>query len=392
MPSALRAANFPPAVEARYATYKQEVLQNFVDKCDPDKRAIDKRGFVCNRNGDKFIDQGDACWRTSLFLFCLAVELKSGADNAKQNADCQHFLRVLDSSWKDGKPVRHPSDGIYQEYLRDRNLYSRDQFCPQLAALYYCYKFGDATTKKAARDLLERFIRALMKNDWQFNMGQAADLGVIGRFVLREVAETMDLGNLWEPAKVDEKNPLKRAQKEIERKVELEKTKLLYDGYRELWVRNLDLQTRRIKFGIGLDGNQLPQFDPDKPMEFYAIHNLFWEILMVYECRGQTADLRERTARLAEACERHNMAPLLWLAKREEKPRAWLAAWSQTPSSTEPWDKLDSKDWPLHWQRENYVWQRNLAEQRAAPNEAEKYPRLDYMVLRRLFDLDSVRR
>jgi hypothetical protein len=375
--SVLCAEVFPNRVEARYAKYKHDVLHNFVDD----------HSLVCNRKGSEFVDQGDCGWRTGLFLFCLAVE--------RDDKNCQRFLTSLSKSWRDGKPVRHPSDRWFEHYRNENNLYSRDQFRPQLAAIHYCHKFGDDKTKKATRDLLERFIRLLMDNDWRFNTGQAAELPTTGQFVLREVAKRMDLGNLWEPPEVHESNPLERARKEVQRKLQIEKNNLLYDGYRELWVRNIDLQARRIELGIGLDGNRLPQFNPDAPMEFYAIHNLFWEILLVYDCRSRTANLRDYTKHLSRACERHNMAPLLWLANREERPRGWLLFWTDDemawPNNEGEWSRLDWRDWSKLWSHENYVWQRNLAEQRAVPNAHETYPRLDYMVLRRLFDLQVVR-
>jgi hypothetical protein len=392
LPSApLRAADFAAGVEECYAKYKRDVLESFVDDAD----------LVCNRGDEGFIDQGDCGWRTSLFLFCLAVE-------GKDDKTCQRFLKSLSNSWSGGKPVRHPCADVRKRF---KGMYSRDQFYPQLAAIYYCWKNGSSETKVLATDLLRKFIRVLRDNNWEFNTGEAASLPPMSRFVLREVAEQIGLADSWA---INDTNILRRTLRANLQKLE-------YDTYRELFVLNIDFQARRIEAGLErptaivrqfeeLQAEIQALFDPgqqprdvlkiaekilelrskleailkeirplsnkarrDNPFEFYAIHNLFWQILLVYECKPATANLRKTTRDLFIACRLHKTAPLFWLAGEEKEPRDWLL------------------NWPQEWENRNYVWQRNLAEQRKDRIKGETYPRLDYMVLRRLFDL-KVRR
>ena len=115
--------------------------------------------------------------------------------------------------------------------------------------------------------------------------------------------------------------------------------KLEFDGYRELFITNIELQAKLVAEGLNIDAHKL---DKDDPGDFYAIHNGLWEILLFYECRPQTANLQRNTHKLYEACIRHNMAPLFWITKNEEDPRKWLSAW------------------PEEWNGVDYVWQRNL--------------------------------
>jgi hypothetical protein len=67
------------------------------------------------------------------------------------------------------------------------------------------------------------------------------------------------------------------------------------------------------------------------------------------------------------------MGPFLWLAGDQDKARGFLT------------------DWPAGWDNTDYVWQRSKGQQDKAANDGrgkQEYPRLDYMVLRRLFDVE----
>jgi hypothetical protein len=328
-----RGAEFPPVVEAAYARYKAELLGTYTDH----------HGLIVGRAGDRPAGIGDSAWRTGLAAFCSAVE--------RDHAHTARLLRALqEKCWKDGLPIRHPDrTGPVDKYGR----YSRDQFIAQMAACYYSWRFGNDEVQGLAKDLMERFVKALLDHDWQLNTGPEATLTGPSRFVVREVATAMGLGDYW---KVDG----------IQRQRE---QRLLYDGYREAFIAKIKLQAERVKAGIR-DGKP----DPDDPMDYYTLHILFWEILLVYECRQKTPNLVNHTQQLYEACTRHRTAPYYWITGHETEPREWLAAW------------------PPEWNDVDYVWQRNRKTQQeaAAHPSDEKYPRLDYMVLRRLFDLRTV--
>lgn len=290
-----------------YASHKKELLEKFLD--NNERRQYD---LVVNLENGKPADQGDSAWRTGLAAICMAIE--------RDQENTARFLKALGNCWVEGRPVRHPE--------KAQEGYSRDQFIPQMAACYYAVKFGNEENKVLARELLGKFIQFLKDNDWKLSSDWAGIVLPPTQFVLRAVASKTDLPDDW-----------------------------VVFGGGNIFIGGIGVAIANLAIG------------GDNPRDYYAVHNLFWEILMLYECRNHTYLLKDATKELCERSRVHNMGPLLWIVGDLDQPREWL------------------RSWPGDWVHVDYVWQRNLQQQKEEPNREKQYPRLDYMVLRKLFDL-----
>lgn len=281
-------------------------------------RYVDEYGLVVARSEYEAAGIGDAVWRTGLAAMCFAIE--------KDHESTARLLYALSTSgWRDGWPVRHP---LYRGTVRSH--FSRDQFVPQMAACYYGWKYGNDEVRALSVELLSRFVEVLRRNDWCLAPGGNARLTPNVRFALKCVADRMGVafpgdasGNAF----------------------------VTY-----LYLKSLELRARG-----------------DDPPEFYGVHLLFIQALLVSDARPVTHGLRPAIQSLYRACRRHRMAPMYWLAGHSRQPRHWL------------------EHWPRQWERIDYAWQRSRSTQNriARTGWPTSSPRIDYMVLRRLFDLDA---
>jgi hypothetical protein len=115
----------------------------------------------------------------------------------------------------------------------------------------------------------------------------------------------------------------------------------------------------------------------EKTFQYYGVHLTFLEALVACKCRPQTDDLWPVVKDLAKQAGKQDTAPFLWLAGEFDRPRELL------------------KDWPKGWDKVDYVWQRSRFQQEDAaknPTAGAEYPRLDYILLRRLFDVELDRK
>lgn len=286
----------------------------------------DKHGLVVDLNDGKPDGLGDSAFRTGLAALCFALE--------KDNPNTRKYLTVLhDKCWKDGKPIRHPDVNE-----PPHKTYSRDQFIPQMTACYFAYQLGDNETKALAKKLYARFVDHAIKNDWVLNQGEAAALNRGNRFPFFEVAESMDLGN---------RNEFKNDKQFLNR---------------QMFVAAMKAKGAELLVA------------GDNPNDFYGVHLMFLEAVVAIKTRPQTDGLIDAAKTLGDRLRRHNMAPFIWYREPgEPQLKAWLA------------------NWPAGWNRVDYVWQRSKRQQEqdaASPLDKKEYARLDYLLLRRLLEVE----
>ncbi len=124
----------------------------------------------------------DAAWRTGLAALAMVF--------AKDERATLSLFDSLEHCWINDRPVRHPSKNP------PRNLFSRDQFFPQMAACFYAWKLGPSNeVRQRGKDLLNRFISVLKDPllPWRFNIGPDAFLLLPSQIVFRKVANAMNL-------------------------------------------------------------------------------------------------------------------------------------------------------------------------------------------------------
>jgi hypothetical protein len=285
----------------------------------------DKYGLVVDLDDGKASGIGDSAWRTGLAALCMALE--------KDNTTTRNYLSALsEKCWRDGRPIRHPDS---QE--TGSKTYSRDQFIPQMVACFFAHEFGDDQTKQLAKNLFQKFIDRIRADDWKLNEGEAATINEGNRFAFFEVADRLGL-------------------------VEGPKLKSAGGPFpRSVFIAAMAAKRAELKL------------TPTDPSEFFGVHLMFLEALITIKCRPQTQSLISTAHGVADEAASQNMALFMWLRGNENKPRDWLA------------------NWPLGWNRVDYVWQRNKKSQddaAASPADKKEYARLDYMLLRRLLELD----
>ncbi len=323
---------------ARGQTVPEEADKNYSKfKKDVLSKFTDKHGLVVNLDDGKPDGIGDAAWRTGLATICFAIE--GDNDNTKK-----YLVALRDKCWKDGKPIRHPDSKE-----TGNKTYSRDQFVPQMVACYFAHENGNAETRALAKELYKKFVDRIRKDDWRLNEGEAATINKSNQFAFFEVANKLDLvegpklKNAGDPAI---REALILAMKE--KSVELANPKV---------VEHLN--------------NGEPVF------QFYGVHLMFLEALVTIKCRPQTQDLIPTAKDLGRQAGHQNMAPFLWLSGDFDKLVKFL------------------NDWPAEFNNTDYVWQRSKAQQEKAATDGggkHEYPRLDYMLLRRLFDVELRRK
>lgn len=304
------------AMTQRCVDIKRDVYATFMDDF----------GMVCNRKDDGvkrvFIDKGDCAWRTSVFLACLAME--------GDNEGCRRLLTSLGECWYDGSPHRTPDRSVDA-----KTEYSTDQFVPHLAALYLCFRFGDAETRQKAVELTKRFVDKLAVDAWKLSEDEYAHFNaqrMIGRYFVMLVTKEMGLDRLWRDST----------------------DAALYGFYREGWFAAAELRAAEAAVST-----------PEEPTSF---HNLFWEVLLINYCEGDSDELTKLKCKLALGAKEQDMALFMWLGHRGKAPCGWL------------------RDWPGNWSVRDYVWQRSRHQNNSEPNAGEMYPRLDYLVLGRLME------
>lgn len=388
----------------------EEIYQKH--KLDLLSRFVDSSGLVLNRLANAATelpdtewgkDHGDAAWRTGLATICTAIE--------QDHATTHRFLLALrDQCWKEGRPVRHPRP--WQEI--SSTPFSRDQFIPQMAACFYAWKFGNAENQNIAKELLARFIDLLLANNFRFNDGEAAFLTTPGQIALREVARSMGLRSDWQPS-IDasltdvEKMIREKADKAIQeelgevppflRSVVKELVLSLFGNLRSLLdgleqvadlpkpiqeALKLPFSDRDSFFATLFSYYTLAQGEivasqGDDVEAFYGIHNYFWEVLLMYECRPDAPDLKDNTKRLYHACRKHRMMLYYWIRGEGAREEA-----SQFLNDWQAWyNHVD-----YFWSKDKHSQERDQAEIERGEIPDKEFPRIDYMVLHRLFDLE----
>ncbi len=130
-------------------------------------------------------------------------------------------------------------------------------------------------------------------------------------------------------------------------------------------------------------------------IDYFAWAYLYWEIHLMYECRPNTLDtkmLKEAAKALANKIgTENNMLLIEWLTLRcsDDEIRDVLKDWPDASRLTESHDVNQ-------WAKIDYVWMRNRAQQDGDVADEQRlkkvrFPGIDYMILRRLLDLDTLR-
>lgn len=297
----------------------------------------DKHGLIVDLNDGKPDGIGDSAWRTGIATICFAIE--------KDQVNTRKYLNALiEKCWRDGKPIRHPDS---QE--SGKSTYSRDQFIPQMVACLFAYEFGDEQTKGLAKELYKKFIDKIGIDDWRLNEGEAATLKLPNQFAFFEVADRLGLARVQKLKDVSGREP-----------------RIAFLG--ALKAKSIELaNSKTVKM---LNGG-------DEVIQFYGVHLMFLESLVTVKCRPQTEGLLEAVKDVGIQAGKQNMGPFLWLAGDVDKARKYL------------------ETWPHDWNSADYVWQRSKLQQDKAAKEGlgkHEYSRLDYMLLRRLFDIEIRRK
>lgn len=214
-----------------------------------------------------------------------------------------------------------------------------------MAACFFAHEYGSDETKRVAKELFKKFVDRVRDDDWRLNEGEAATIDLGNRFAFFEVADRLGLV---------EGPKLKKAGG---------------PGPRTAFIAAMKAKS------IELANPEIVKRwnDGDGAFQFYGVHLMFLEAVVTIKCRPQTQDLIKVAHDLGRQASKQNMGPWLWLAGEFDNPRIYLTKW------------------PAGWHNTDYVWQRSKASQEKATNEGRgkhEYPRLDYMLLRRLFDVE----
>jgi hypothetical protein len=460
----------------RYYAYKYCLLNKFRDwnhygvVVDHDynnaQARADAAGVCTPENKCLWEGEGDAAWRTGFAALAMVLE----GDEARALS----FFDSLEHCWLFERPVRHPNIQNMTHY--PNNLYSRDQFFPQMAACFYAWKLGTPKVRSRGYELFGKFLDVLKHpvTTWRFNTGPDAFLLPPSQIMLREVAHKMGFSlqipilldvvdDIWEKMWSDEAK--KEAFKNlgdlenkisdkirkweigpvtivVPKKIRHEVAKFLNKRIRELvtfgftighFIRPnaywIELEHSIAEFLDGLNWEWLPlgvaiskaigkilkllkdfilddmlpgwliddflawffalyvrtkaltiDSSSDNLLDPYAVHLLFWEILMMYECRPQTWYLKDYTRSVAEKVIHHNWLPYKWILypSNDDEIKESLAGW------------------PRDWSKISFMWIKSKGNQMKSIQEWDVeyfryYTRLDFMVMFKVLSLDVPR-
>jgi len=315
-----------------------------------------------------------------------------------------------------------------------KDYYSQDAFIPQLAACYLAVKRSkDPAVRKTAMDLLRKFSQTLAKNEFRFGPRSdfATPPGCV--YVFYHVLNDLGMRPGWTPLILPYylKNKTDEGIRELLAyarghavdvlRVELDKVSIMgheipndikntvvdafrkamegvttLDNFRVEAQRRLDevqkilpcnlvLDVVGIAALMVLDESQLIAMAfnldakswihkvrdaGDSVKDYYSLHLLFWELLLLSEC-GKCDDSLRRIARdLDDACAKHNMLLFSWLVGSRDRVASALGNWNPG------------------WNNVAYMWIADIGEQndnRSKNEQAVLYPRIDYMILYQLF-------